>query len=174
MKRLNRIVLIGFRGVGKTTVGKALAPRIRWPYFSTDEAIVAQIGMPINKFVEANGWPPFRAVEQEVIADLKDKPSLIIDTGGGVIEYPGNMAILCEDSLTIWVDAALQDIFQRLEKSGDRPLLNDTDLRRDIESNYRRRADLYRQYAQFYVNTSRDNIDSIIDTILEKWQAGVS
>lgn len=174
MKRLNRIVLIGFRGVGKTTVGKALAPRINWPYFSTDAAIVAQVGMPINQFVAANGWPPFRAVEQQVIANLQDKPNLIIDTGGGVIEYPENMAALCKNSLTVWIDAALQDIFQRLETSDDRPLLNDTDLRRDIETNYRRRADLYRLYSQCYVNTSRDDINTIINTIVEKWQAGFS
>lgn len=163
-----RIVLIGFRGSGKTTVAKELAWKLGWEYVSTDDLIEARIQTSISEFVEKKGWQSFRRQETAVIAELREKKNAVIDCGGGVVEYPQNMAYLERNALIVWVDAALSDIVMRLQNDSSRPLLNQPDLVQDIEYNYRRREPLYRGYGQIYVNTSEERLTVICRRITEK------
>lgn len=165
---MKRVVLIGFRGVGKSTLAKTLAAQLNVPLLSTDAQIEAVTGMPISQFVAANGWPKFREIEQSVIAGLPENESAVIDCGGGVIEHPENMRHLASHSLIVWVDCELSLIYQRLSVSGDRPLLNDTDLQKDIEFNYNRRLPLYRQYAQLKVDTTETAPERLAETIIRQ------
>ena len=84
------IVLIGYRGTGKTVVGELLAERLGMTYMGMDAQIVKKAGMPIPEIVEKSGWPGFRDMESEVARELAGLDHLIIDTGGGVIERPEN------------------------------------------------------------------------------------
>ncbi len=167
MKKARRIVLIGFRGVGKTTIAKRLSETLNWPRISTDELIEARENMKIPEIVEKGGWPKFRQIESEEIRKAAEINHCIIDCGGGVVENPSNMEILSKDSLIVWVDAAIDDIYQWLMQMGDRPLLNQPNIRQDIETNYRRREKLYRQYSTIYVNTSTESFDTICQKIVE-------
>ena len=157
MKEFKRIVLIGFRGTGKTTIAKQLAEMLGWPRISSDEMIEQKIGMVISDFVAKEGWPAFRKVETAVIQQISTEEQAVIDCGGGVIENPRNMAALSNQALIVWVDAGLEDIFDRLNQSGNRPLLTQGDLRQDIQTNYERRKPLYQRHSGFYVNTSKAN-----------------
>lgn len=166
MAEAQRIVLIGFRGAGKSTVARALATRTGRPVQSTDALIEARVAMTISEFVEREGWPAFRAVEREVIAALPDAPEWIIDCGGGVVEDAGNMAALQRNAVVVWIDADLDAIVTYLAESGDRPLLSETDLRSDTERHYTRRRPLYRRYAHLRVSTSEHAIEAVCDIIL--------
>ena len=165
---MKRVVLIGFRGVGKSTLAKTLAAQLSVPLISTDTQIEAVTGMPISQFVAANGWPKFREIEQSVIAGLPENEPAVIDCGGGVIENPENMRQLAKRSLIVWVDCEMWLIYQRLSASGDRPLLNEADLQKDIESNYNRRLPLYRQYAQLKVDTTETAPELLAETIIRQ------
>ena len=168
MPKINRIVLIGFRGVGKTTIAKQLSKALNWQRVSTDEMIEARIKMKIADFVKKEGWPSFRQIETEEAKKAAAIDNVIIDCGGGLVEDSQNMKILSRKSLTVWVDANLEDIYQRLKQNDDRPLLNQADLLEDIETNYRRREKLYRRYSSFYVNTSQEGLDSIYQKVLDQ------
>ena len=160
-RRRERVVLIGFRGCGKTTLGRALADRLGWDYLSTDEQTEAASGRTIPEIVARDGWPVFRQWERQVIAGLRERMRAVIDCGGGVIEDARNMAALAPGSLIVWVDAAPEVILQRLRASGDRPLLNQDNLEKDIVENYRRREPLYRQYGEVRVDTSDAAVEGL-------------
>ncbi|RMH95467.1 MAG: hypothetical protein D6681_13140, partial [Calditrichaeota bacterium] len=119
-------------------------------------------------FVASEGWERFRREEREVIRSLRELRKVIIDAGGGVVEDARNMADLVIQALVVWVDADPETLIRRLAQAGDRPLLNQPDLRRDVLHNYHRRRPLYEQYAHLIVNTSRETLDSIARTILDR------
>lgn len=158
-------MLIGFRGGGKTTLGRALAQRLGWDYVSTDAQIEAASGNTIPEIVARDGWPAFRQWERQVIAGLQDRIGAVIDCGGGVIEDARNLAALAPRSLIVWVDAAPAVILRRLRTAGDRPLLNQDNLETDIAENYRRRAPLYRQYSDLRVDTSDAPVEELCGEI---------
>lgn len=165
---ITRVVLIGFRGSGKTTIGKEISRMLNWVYISTDELIEAETGCSISEFVEKEGWPAFRRLETKIIKALGVKTNVVIDSGGGMVENPENMDVLAPDSLVVWVDAGIEDIFVRLQSESNRPLLNQANLRQDIEYNYRRREPLYRFYSRLYVNTSESVLADICRKISGK------
>jgi shikimate kinase len=163
-----RIILIGFRGSGKTTIGKGISRLLNWVYISTDELIESEAGCSIIEFVEKEGWQTFRRLEAKVIEGLREKKNAVIDCGGGVVENSQNIEILTPGSLVVWVDAKMEDIHTRLNRDANRPLLNQKDLRKDIEFNYRRRQPLYRRYSHHYANTSEDNPGIICRKIIRE------
>jgi shikimate kinase len=83
------IVLVGFMGAGKTTVGHLLAKRLGLPFSDSDEAIEQHAGRSIPQIFAEDGEPAFRALEHQVIAELLDGPALVLALGGGAPEHPG-------------------------------------------------------------------------------------
>ena len=92
------IVLIGYRGTGKSTVGKVLATRLGRPVVSTDAEIVRRAGRTVPEIVAQHGWDHFRDLESTVCQDFSAQDGLIIDTGGGAI---GRAVALKENRQTI-------------------------------------------------------------------------
>lgn len=160
-----RVVLIGFRGVGKTTVGKRLAKMLKWKFLSTDILIEKLSGQNISYLVESKGWKNFRNFEMEVVRALKNETKVVIDCGGGVVENSENISMLSPDSLMVWIDAELKDIFYRLSNAKDRPLLSKSNLEDDIVNNYNRRFPLYQYYSHIYVNSSEFSEEDICKKI---------
>ena len=98
------IVLIGYRGTGKSAVSRVLAKRLRRELVSTDAEIVKRAGQAIPKIVEQHGWEHFRELESAVCRDLAEKDNLIIDTGGGAILRPQNVEVLKKKRALLVVD----------------------------------------------------------------------
>ncbi len=88
------IVLIGYRGSGKTTVGRALAARLGWPFVDADAVVVERAGMTIKQMFDALGVAAFRAAESAVVAELATRPNHVIALGGGAILSGGTRAAL--------------------------------------------------------------------------------
>ena len=88
------IALIGYRGTGKTSVGKLLAKKLNRKLLSTDKMIIKKAGMPINKIVKKCGWNRFRHLESEAIKNISGKDNCIIDSGGGVILKNKNIDVM--------------------------------------------------------------------------------
>jgi shikimate kinase len=168
---MKNIVLIGFRGTGKSTLSQELALRLRRVRISTDDLATERCGMSITDFVREHGWSEFRRIETECIASLQGKAGYIIDSGGGVVESPDNMRLLGEHGVIVWIHASLEDVVTRLIGNTDdaqRPLLSEGDFRSDITENYTRREPLYKQYADFSVNTSTHTIQEC-SAAIEQW-----
>lgn len=164
---IQRLVLIGFRGTGKTTLAQQLAGALQWPVFSTDRRVEMQAKMPIHRLIAEKGWEKFRALESRIIAELPADQPAIIDCGGGVIEAPQNLRYLAQNALVVWVDADEATIYRRLLAAGDRPLLSQPNLREDIAANYRRREPLYRQHSHLRVDTAAESIAAICHRIVD-------
>jgi shikimate kinase len=120
------IVLVGTMGVGKTTVGRRLAARLRLPFVDADQEIEAAAGMTISEIFERFGEPHFRDGERRVIARLIAGAPQVIATGGGAFINPDTRALILERATAVWLDADVKVLADRVSRTGrrdTRPLL---------------------------------------------------
>lgn len=121
------IVLIGLMGVGKTTVGRRLAQRLKLPFVDADAEIEAAAGMTVAEIFERFGEPHFRDGERRVIARLIDGAPKVIATGGGAFLNEETRALILDQATAIWLDAAPKVLAERVAKRDHRPLLRGKD-----------------------------------------------
>ena len=112
------IVLIGYRGTGKSTVGKVLAAKVGRPVVSTDAEIVRRAGQTVPEIVAQHGWDHFRDLESTVCQDFSAQDGLIIDTGGGAILRPHNVECLKRTGTLFWLTASVASIASRIGMRG--------------------------------------------------------
>jgi len=149
------IVLIGYRGTGKSTIAKLLSSSLRRPAVSLDEEIVQRAGQSIPEIVEQNGWPFFRDLESKVALDFSQKDDLILDTGGGVILREENVRRLRGNGLLIWLKAPPSVLIDRIKDDTQRPALKEgKTFLEEVEEVLREREPLYRAAAHKEVDVS--------------------
>lgn len=117
------LVLIGYRGTGKSVVAAHVAKATRRRVISTDAEVEARVGQSIADYVADAGWSAFRDVETEVIRWAAAQDGLVIDTGGGAPEREENVAALRENGVVIWLTASEATIARRLRNTSNRPAL---------------------------------------------------
>ncbi len=146
MKKQN-IVLVGFRGSGKTMFGSAMAELIGMPFADLDAEVEFLIGQPIFDFVEKYGWQVFREVEQRVTHDFSRHFSGIISTGGGTIENSKNLQTLKRDAAFVFLHPEFMQVREYLlktDKDKKRPRLNpDLPLAMEIDQLWSQRKGIY-------------------------------
>lgn len=162
------IVLIGFRGAGKTALARILAEKLQMPLYTIDKMIEEKEGKRIRDIVAEKGWKYFRELETQFIEQVSEYDNVIIDTGGGVVENPSNIDNLKKNGYIIYVQATLKDIKQRIINDPDRPKLNPTlDVEDDLNVTYNNRIPLYEEYSDFRVNTSTTPLEKCAEQIIE-------
>ncbi len=148
------LVLIGYRGTGKSTVAKLVAAQLGWRMVSTDAQIVEQAGHSIPDIVAQNGWDHFRNLENEACVALKEEDRLVIDTGGGIILRPTNLAAFKPNSLVCWLTATVETITQRISADTQRPsLTTGKTFVEEIQEVLTDRTPKYRAAADYIVAT---------------------
>ena len=110
------IVLIGYRAVGKSTVGRLLAKELAMGFLDTDEEIERRLGRPISEIVGEGGWEEFRRLEEEVIEEVSGKSGLVLATGGGVVLKEGNVRKLKESGILVLLWVEPEEIVRRLSQ----------------------------------------------------------
>jgi len=122
-----RIYLMGFMGAGKTTVGKALADRLRWPFLDLDREIESAAGESVRAIFERRGEAAFRALEREALQRSLAQDPLVVASGGGTLLDPANLAAARAGGLTVWLNPPFATIVERIGALGkaDRPLFRD-------------------------------------------------
>ena len=160
------LVLIGYRGAGKSVVGRNIAEKTRKNYISTDELIVDRVG-PIDQYIREHGWSEFRELEHEIILDIETENS-IIDCGGGVIELQENYLPLKNLGIIFWLKAKVQTIIDRIKETQNRPALTDQDFISEIPTVLERRIPLYRKFADYEIATDNRSIEDISQEIINK------
>lgn len=164
------IVLIGYRGTGKSAVGGILARRLRMPYVGMDAAIVARAGMSIPEIVEKFGWPHFRDLESEVARELAGRDNLVIDTGGGVIERPENIEVLRKSALVFWLKASVETIVGRIQGGAERPALTaGKSFTEEVAEVLERRTPKYQGAAHYAIDTDALTPEQVAERIIGIW-----
>ncbi|MCA9422550.1 MAG: shikimate kinase, partial [Nitrospira sp.] len=120
------IVLIGYRGTGKSTVARILGQRLDRTVISTDAEIVKETGQSIPLIVEQFGWDHFRGLETQMCQKVAGRDNLIIDTGGGLILKEENVRILKKNGKIFWLTAEVSTIASRISGDTQRPSLSGT------------------------------------------------
>lgn len=161
------VVLIGYRGTGKSTVAKELGARLRRSVVSTDAEVVARAGRSIPEIVQEKGWEYFRDLETEVCRDVGCREGLIVDTGGGAILRPQNVDVLKVHGTLFWLTADVATIARRIGGDTQRPSLTGTkSFVEEIEGVLVERIPKYRAAADHIVATDDRTIDEIVGSIL--------
>ncbi len=120
------IVLIGYRGTGKSTVSRILAFKLKRRLVKTDQRIVEEAGMSIPRLVAEKGWPAFRELEASVVERVAETArDSVIDCGGGVVLNAENIRRLKKEGRTVLLTADLQTILKRIKNDPNRPPLKD-------------------------------------------------
>ena len=158
------IVLIGYRGTGKSTVAKILGQRQGRTVLSTDEEIVKQAGQSIPEIVEQFGWDHFRELETQLCRKLKDHKDLVIDTGGGLILKEENVKILKANSTLVWLTAEVPTIVTRISGDTQRPSLSGTkSFVEEIEDILKERTPKYQAAANHVIPTDQASPEQIAE-----------
>jgi len=143
------IVLVGFMGAGKTTVGQLLAGRLGLPFADADAVIEERTGIPVRQIFADQGEPAFRALEHDTIASLLSGPRLVLALGGGAVEHEQTRRVLAAAEQTVYLHVPYQAALGRVGGDDGRPML----ARPDLAEVYRRRLAAYEEVATITVLT---------------------
>lgn len=162
------IVLIGYRGTGKSAVGALVAERLGMKCVAMDAEIVRRAGQSIPEIVERHGWTTFRDMESEIARELAAMDNLVIDTGGGVIERTENVEALRANARIVWLKASVATIVARIQGDTERPSLTGAKSFTDeVAEVLERRTPKYRNAARYEIDTDRLTPEQIADRIVE-------
>lgn len=163
------IVLIGFMGTGKSSVGLRLAHKLKKEFVDIDQEIENVSGMSIAEMFKHHGETRFRAEESLMVNKLGEREDMIIATGGGVVLLKENIAALKKNGILVCLDASLEDIFERVNrKKGSRPLLKKNTRIEDISALLKVREPYYADAADIRVKTSNRKQDDIVNEIIRE------
>ena len=161
------IVLIGYRGTGKSTVGKLLAMRLGRQFVSTDEEIVKRAKRTIPEIVAKEGWEYFRDLESEICRELAGRDQLVIDTGGGAILRTQNVEALKKGGTLFWLTASVETITKRISRDNQRPSLTGSKSFVDeIQDVLRERTPKYQAASDHVITTDDRSIKQLVEIIL--------
>jgi len=140
----DHVILVGFMGAGKSSVGRRLARRLGRRFVETDALIAARDGHSIPEIFERAGEARFRQLETEVVEALREGSGAIVATGGGLPCGEGRMDELRALGTVVWLRGDLDELVARARRSGDRPMLAGRTAE-DVEALYRAREPYYRR-----------------------------
>ena len=155
------MVLVGFMGAGKSTVGRLLAAKLGLPFTDSDQVIEERAGQPIRRIFADAGEPAFRELERQVVADLIDGPEAVLALGGGAAEHPDTVVRL-KSAQVIYLQVGYDEAMLRVVGDEYRPLLR----RPDLETLYQRRLGVYDAVATLTVATDGRRPEAVSQDVL--------
>jgi len=165
------VFLIGYRGTGKTTVGRLLAERLGWEFVDADVLLEARAGRSIRQIFAEEGEAAFRAREAELLTELCGRQRHVIATGGGVVLHPENRRSLTAAGHVVWLIAQAPTLWQRLQQDAAtaqrRPDLT-VGGQAEVEELLRVREPLYAECAHFSVDTAGRTPSDVVNALM-KW-----
>ena len=163
------IILIGYRGSGKSTVGRRLAARMKRRFVDTDDLIESKEGQ-ISDIVKSHGWDYFRAVEKRMIEEISKEDNLVIALGGGAVLDPVNITNLERNGLIIWLKASREALRKRMEQDpqtfASRPTLTGKGTIEELEEMMAHRDPFYDKASKIQFDTSALDVETAVENIL--------
>ena len=165
---LPNLVLIGFMGCGKSSVGRRLSGLTGHRFVDVDELVTQTEGRGISEIFSERGENHFRDLEQRALENLVGVCGIVLSTGGGLVLRPANRETLKRIGIVAWLDADPEILFERAMRSGRRPLLQTDDPKGTFDELLSVRRNLYEMTADFRVDSSRLSHDDVAQTLLEE------
>jgi len=164
------IILIGYRGSGKSTVGSKLADRLKRRFVDTDGLIEERQGVLISDIVKSKGWSHFRKIERAIVEEISKGNNLVIAPGGGAVLDADNVKVLRRNGFIVWLKADQQTLLKRIQKdrgsSTRRPTLTGKGTLEEIEETISQREPFYEGASEIQIDTSMLAVDAVVETIL--------
>ena len=165
---MKNIVLIGFMGVGKTTIGQLLAEKLSVAFFDTDKIIEQNMNMTVSEFFEKLGEKEFRKYETEVVELLSNTEGCVISCGGGIVLNKTNMNILSKNGIIVYLKANIDTIVKRVSSDRTRPIIAAMENpKKEIELLFNKRKNFY-ENNNFSFDTDSLTPEQISDNIINK------
>ncbi len=165
----SNIVLTGFSGTGKSSIGKRLAAFLHKDFYDSDMEIERDMGMSIPDIFQEYGEKEFRLKEKEKIREIALRKNCVISTGGGVVLDHSNMEALAADGIIVCLTARPEIILKRVKRDENRPLLQEGDQYEKILRLMKEREEYYKN-ADIYCDTSDLGIEEAIEKILQQYR----
>lgn len=163
------IVITGFMGTGKTTVGERVAARLDRPFIDMDVEIEYRAGMTIREIFDTQGENAFRQRERVLCRELAAERALVIATGGGTLLDPANRRLLMESGLVVCLSAAPDVLLERLKNDMTRPLLQAPDPTIRLRELLEARAEAYAALPH-HLDTTHRSPEQVVEAVLELWR----
>ena len=161
------IILIGFMGSGKSSVGRMLARRLRFQFLDTDQLVAERVRLPIKDIFARYGEAYFRARETAALESLlAGAPRHVLATGGGIVTQPHNLPLLRQLGWVVLLKADPEELYRRVARNQDRPLLKVADPRAKMEEMLGARDELYTEAAQFTVDSTGLRREEVMEKIV--------
>lgn len=166
------VVLIGFMGTGKTSIGKALSLQMSRPLVDIDSYIEKQEKKKIAEIFETRGEAYFRRIEGQVVREMSERSGLVLTTGGGAVLDEANRKALKKNGIVVALYSEPETIYRRVKDSSHRPLLKNADVMGEIQRMLEIRRPFYEE-ADIKLHTDnytpKDAAKKIIDELKEKF-----
>ncbi|MDA3863325.1 MAG: shikimate kinase [Deltaproteobacteria bacterium] len=166
--KLDNIALIGMRGSGKTTLGIKLAQILDLPFFDIDRQIEKQTELTVKEIFARGEEELFRRKEKDFLNQKSSQSSLVLATGGGIVEKSSNRKLLKKNFFCIWLETDPGVLIKRL-KTEKRPSLTSLPLAEEVEYLCKRRESLYCECSNIKINTSVMKVEELTDVVKYIW-----
>ena len=167
MKNIENIVLVGLMGSGKTTIGKQLSKKLNKLFIDTDLLIEQKTGVDITTIFELEGEDGFRLRETNLLHELLLEHDNVIATGGGIVLLEANRELLQKIGKIIYLKADPNDLAIRLSQDKSRPLIQNVDLLKKLNTLFEERDSLYKSLANYIIETKNKRVIDINEEIME-------
>jgi shikimate kinase len=162
------IVLIGFMGSGKSSVGRRLATRTSHRFVDTDELVATRAGRSITQIFAEHGETHFRDLETAALLECVGRTGIVLATGGGIILREENRETLHRIGPVVWLDADPDALFERVSRNKKRPLLQTEDPRASFDTLLASRREIYAATADFRVDSTGESHDDVAQAVLNE------
>lgn len=166
------IILCGFMGSGKTTIGKPLAAELGYSFVDTDQLLVSTFGKTIPQMFAEGGEKYFRDQEHAIARIAASMEHTVISTGGGMMTFERNARVLEETGIIIYLHQNFSVCYRRISSQPDRPLVKNN-TREDLHQMYTSRISCYKKYASFTLENS-GSVKKAVHVIIQFLENGSS
>ena len=153
-------------GAGKSTVGKVLAKKLGRRFLDADHVIEERCGVKIPVIFEMEGEDGFRKRESQTIEEITNEQGIVLATGGGAVLLPENRLALKDRGTVIYLHANPMELWHRTKGGEGRPLLRNGDARKILENLYAIRDPLYREIADYVIETGKPSVNQLVNTLI--------
>ena len=164
----NKIYLIGFMGVGKTSVSKELGKILNRLVIEIDEIVEMNSNMSISNIFSEFGEDYFRNLETEALSSIQGDTNVVVSTGGGIVTREVNVDIMKKEGIVVLLNAKPETIYNRLKDTNTRPILNNNMNIEFISDLMGKREDLYNRVKDIEIETDNKTIREVCFEIIDR------